>query len=315
MGTFLRDISQDDGWFQVESCALCQSEGPFRKIYQARDWHYGNPGEFRIVECKKCTLAFMDPMPDVTVLPGLYPSEYVPYQNPLSGPTGIKALMIKLTMPGIGIPHEPSFGRPGRLLDVGCGSGGYLLRARDRGWQVSGVELSRNATEQGRAHGLKIFCGTLREANLPDASFDYVRLNHVFEHLPDPNETLAEIKRILRPRGKLFIAVPNRESIAAKLFQEYWYQLAVPVHLFQWSPKTLTMMLQRHGFRVDKTYFSSDYSGLTSSFQIYRKRNSVHNREHDVGPAGKILGYWLAKGTDLLQRGDTIELNSTRLAG
>ena len=300
-------------WNAVNACALCQSTGPFRELYRARDWHYGNAGEFRIVECAQCTLAFMDPVPDVTALSGLYPSDYVPHQNSLSGPSGIKAMMIRLTMPGIGTTHDPAFDKPGQLLDVGCGSGGYLLRARAKGWQVRGVELSANAVEYGRAHGLDIFCGTLQAAHLPDAGFDYVRLNHVFEHLPDPNETLQEIGRILRPGGRLFVGVPNRTGLAARLFQQYWHQLAVPVHLFQWSPETLTMMLTNHGFKVNEIHFNSYYTGLTSSLQIYRKRNLVHDREHDVGPVGKIMGYWLAKGTDLLRQGDTIELISTRV--
>lgn len=301
----------DRSWCEVGVCALCLASGAFRELYWSRDWHYGNGGEFRIVECPRCTLAFMDPMPSPALLASFYPSDYVPYQSPLAVPSGLKAVVIKVTMPGVGTTGDPDFDYSGYLLDVGCGSGNYLLRARAKGWQVKGVELSPQAAEQGRAHGLDIFCGTLQEARLPGAAFDYVRLNHVFEHLLDPNETLQEIKRILRPGGKLFIGVPNRASLAARVFKEYWYQLAPPVHIFHWSPKTLAMILEKNGFRVERTRFNSDYTGLTSSLQIYRKRHLAQGNRYDVGPVGKILGYWAAKGTDLLQRGDSIEVIST----
>lgn len=298
-------------WLEVGSCALCQSRGPFKELFRARDWHYGNRGVFRIVECPGCTLAFLDPMPSPALLAGFYPSDYVPYQNPQAVPSGVKALVIKLTMPGVGTTGDPTFETCGQLLDVGCGSGNFLLRARSQGWAVKGVELSPQAVQQGRAHGLDIFCGTLVEASLPTAAFDYIRLNHVFEHLLDPNETLQEIKRILRPRGKLFIGVPNRASVAAALFKEHWYQLAPPVHIFHWAPTTLALMIEKHGLRVEKTRFNSDYTGLANSLQIRRKRHSEQDYDYDVNPVGKVLGYWAAKGTDLLGRGDSIEVIST----
>lgn len=157
------------------------------------------------------------------------------------------------------------------------------------------MELSLQAAEQGRAHQLDTFCGTLQEAHLPDATFDYVRLNHVFEHLLDPNETLREIRRILRPKGKLFIGLPNRASLAARVFREHWYQLAAPVHVFHWSPLTLTQMLEKHGFQVERIQFNSDYTGLTGGLQIYRKRHLPQDGRYDVGPIGKFWAIGLPR--------------------
>lgn len=124
------NASLDRSWSEIAACALCHSSGPFKELYWSRDWHYGNMGEYRIVECPRCTLAFMDPMPGPALLASFYHSNYVPYQDPQAVPSGLKAFLIKFTMPGIGRTGDPQFGSCGHLLDVGCGSGNYLLRAR-----------------------------------------------------------------------------------------------------------------------------------------------------------------------------------------
>jgi SAM-dependent methyltransferase len=104
---------------------------------------------------------------------------------------------------------------PGRrLLDVGCSYGAFLEVARERGWEVSGVELSRKGSEYAREHrGLEIFVGTLEQARFPDGAFDAVSLWDVVEHLDQPLELLRETHRILRPGGVLVVFTINQRSL------------------------------------------------------------------------------------------------------
>jgi SAM-dependent methyltransferase len=104
---------------------------------------------------------------------------------------------------------------PGRqLLDVGCSYGAFLEVARERGWEVSGVELSRKGSEYARKHrGLEVFTGTLEDAGFPDGAFDAVSLWDVVEHLDRPLELLRKTHRILRPGGVLVVFTINQRSL------------------------------------------------------------------------------------------------------
>ena len=100
------------------------------------------------------------------------------------------------------------------MLDIGCGNGWFIYMMRDKGWDVKGVEPSKAGAEAGRRiANLDIHHGDLLSGNYPSEYFDYIRSNHSFEHIPNPNEVLQEIHRILKPNGKAFIGVPNINSL------------------------------------------------------------------------------------------------------
>lgn len=108
---------------------------------------------------------------------------------------------------------------PGRLLDVGCSFGYLLEAAKSRGWQVSGVEISRKIVENylgGRAGELNVFNGRLEDARYESGSFDAVTMFDVIEHLADPAATLSEVSRVLRPGGLLAVETPREESLFKK---------------------------------------------------------------------------------------------------
>jgi 2-polyprenyl-3-methyl-5-hydroxy-6-metoxy-1,4-benzoquinol methylase len=103
---------------------------------------------------------------------------------------------------------------PGRLLDF-CAGGGWLLQsARERGWQVVGYDVGSRSLAACRARGLEV---TDRLETLPRGAFDAIVLHHVLEHLSEPAQMLLELCRLLSARGKLFIEVPNVQSLRARL--------------------------------------------------------------------------------------------------
>jgi SAM-dependent methyltransferase len=183
---------------------------------------------------------------------------------------------------------------------------------RDKGWDTYGVEINSAAAELGRKQaGLNIVAGTLKQAGFPSDFFDYVRANHSFEHTSCPGETLGEIRRILRPGGRLLIGVPNVAGLNAKIFRQYWWYLGAPVHPFTYSVRTLAQFLERHHFKVVKVTYNSDYSGILGSSQIWANR--ANGRKSTEGAlinntVLKILSQWAAKCVDSFKAGDAIEI-------
>lgn len=139
----------------------------------------------------------------------------------------------------------------GRLLEVGSGYGYLLDYFRQDGWQVEGAEpnegLNRNAR---KTLGLKVFSGILPEANYPDASFDVVLMAHVIEHVPDPQDTLREIRRVLKPGGMLVMETPRYDTLMFKLLGRRERSLSCDGHIYFFTTKTLRESSEKAGFEV-----------------------------------------------------------------
>jgi SAM-dependent methyltransferase len=277
------------------------------------DRHYGVPGVFSTVQCTTCGLVMMDPMPSTNDLASLYPDDYYSYQPPARIGNGKRWLRNLLG------PHKttytPHFDRPGLMLDIGCGAGHHLLEMEQRGWQVKGAELSRGAAEAGRKAGLDIRGGELTDAGFDPESFDFIRSNHSFEHIANPNEILPEIYRLLKPGGKLFIGVPNYRGYWARMAGKYWWYFGLPVHVYNYDPKSLSTLLKRHGFTVEQVRHNSDYGATNGSLQLWLNRHQFPLT--DAGWALKIrplriIGHWLAKLPDLFRSGDCIEVIASK---
>ena len=300
----------DEGWEALEHCPLCASTH-LRPHYLTRDRHYGIPGNYRLAKCHECSLVFLNPLPTEAALSRLYPETYYAYQSFFGKTHFLKRLVKTLLFFRIGT-KDPKFAEPGRVLDLGCGSGKFLYAYREKGWRTFGVEINSEAARLGReAAGLDIFAGNLMAAAFPRENFDYIRSNHSFEHIVNPNETLEEIRRVLKPHGKLLIGVPNIAGWNSKFFRRYWWYLRVPVHPFSYSVTTLSKMLQKHGFLVEKVTYNSDFTGILGSLQIVLNRHT-----QKVSSEGwlfnffpmVVLSQWAAMLLDRLHQGDAIEI-------
>ncbi|MEA2154671.1 MAG: hypothetical protein QOE11_811 [Solirubrobacteraceae bacterium] len=156
----------------------------------------------------------------------------------------------------LGLLERATSGRD--LLDIGSHAGFFLRRAVARGWHAVGVEPSPVTSALAREHfGLDVRTGTLAEAALPDASFDAATMTDVFEHVGDPGPMLAQITRLLRPGGVLFVKVPNVRYVRAKALLlgrvpgllEDCYDARE--HLVYYSAPTLRETLAAAGFTVE----------------------------------------------------------------
>jgi SAM-dependent methyltransferase len=137
------------------------------------------------------------------------------------------------------------------LLDAGCAAGALLLKLRDRGWNVTGVEISPAAEYARRERGLDVKSLPLEENHFPPRSFDVVLASHLIEHLNDPAGFVREVYRILKEGGSFFVTTPNISGFQARLFRSRW-RSAIFDHLYLFSTKTLSRLLRASGFRVEK---------------------------------------------------------------
>jgi SAM-dependent methyltransferase len=304
--------------YTLRECPLCGGQ-EFAPLLRASDYHYGNPGEFAQAQCTQCSLAFLDPMFEEEELAKFYPNDYYAFTDQFSEPNARHTFEAKIWR-FLGFrPHQtkdPKFERPGRMLDIGCGSGSFLSQMKDQGWDVKGVEPNVAAAEFGRSKkGLDIFPGSLMNANFPAGSFDYVRLNHSFEHMEHPNQILDEIFRILAGKGKLMIGVPNREGVVARMFGRFWYHLALPVHTFGYSDKTLAQMLSKHNFNVERVVFNTDMTPLLWGVQMYLNRNALSpafQGRFSRSRVSRLLCIWAAHLQNAFHVADVVEITATR---
>ena len=139
-----------------------------------------------------------------------------------------------------------------RLLDVGCGGATLLGALRNRGFQVLGFDASPEAAAIAKAdHGVDVVTAArLQDANFSSGQFDVVTLFHVMEHVPNPHDLLAEVRKILQAQGRLILQVPNIASWQFRLFGGLWYGLDVPRHVINYSTQSICQLLSNSGFRA-----------------------------------------------------------------
>lgn len=141
--------------------------------------------------------------------------------------------------------------QPGRrVLDVGCATGEFLDAMRAAGWIVAGVEPAPWAADRALARGLPVWRATLRRSALPQASFDVVTMWDVIEHLSDPRDDLAAVRRALRPDGRLILTTPVLDGWEARRFGRRWPGWDAPRHLLVFDRSSLERLLDSAGFRI-----------------------------------------------------------------
>ncbi|MET0552971.1 MAG: class I SAM-dependent methyltransferase [Vicinamibacteria bacterium] len=208
---------------------------------------------FGLRPCLRCGRLLLDPCPDDAALAAAYDRAYYgigarkflqPIESGLDLFRGGRARALDALVPG-------TAGRRRRVLDIGCGDGGFLAALAARGWECHGSEFSPLTAQRAAARtGLPILTGALDADAFAPASLDAVSIWHVLEHLRDPDRVLRDCARWLAPGGVLLVAVPNVASWQARAFAGDWFHLDPPFHLYHFDPRSLTRTLSDAGFEV-----------------------------------------------------------------
>ena len=163
----------------------------------------------------------------------------------------------------------------GMILDIGAGTGDFLSVANQNGWQTIGVEPSDKAKAIAKNKGVSFVEKT---AELENQSFDVISMWHVLEHVPNLDEQIKELKRLLKPNGTLIIAVPNFKSFDAKHYGKFWAAYDVPIHFWHFSKTAIQALFQREKMKLVKVVpmkFDSFYVALLSEKYKTGKMNFI----------------------------------------
>lgn len=212
------------------------------------------------------------------------------------------------------LPYTPG----GRMLDFGFGGPDYLILMRDLGWDCWGIDADQAwfplLKERGISVGDDLFA-----KEIPQGGFDWITSYHSLEHIYDPKGSLLRFSHLLKPGGHLYLGVPNFDSLPARLWGPYWYNLSVPIHINFFSPRSLERLLGEAGFRITKLQYRSLPEDFPASLQFFwnqwistisgEKRTSMFLRDWGFARLAFLpLSFML----DLLRMGDRIEVTAVK---
>ena len=230
--------------------------------------------DFHICECLNCGLLYTMPRPSKDKIGAYYKSEeYYSHQENTKG--FIPKVYEKVKK--VNLKHKYNLatnGLPvGKMLDIGCGVGDFLHTAEMHGWECTGVEPSEDAKAiaQKRMHG-EIFSSEELE-NMPDGSFDLITMWHVLEHVDDLKWQVEQLHRLIKPNGRVVIALPNYKSYDGQYYKELWAAYDVPRHLNHFSKTTLTKIFKTNGLeliKMDKLRWDAYYiSYMSEQYKLH----------------------------------------------
>ncbi|URM37857.1 class I SAM-dependent methyltransferase [Flavobacterium anhuiense] len=163
----------------------------------------------------------------------------------------------------------------GKLLDIGAGTGDFLLTAKNDGWETIGVEPSDRAKKIAKEKGISF----VEEISaLESNSLDVITMWHVLEHVPNLEHQIQELKRLLKPTGTLIVAVPNYKSFDAGHYETFWAAYDVPIHFWHFSKKSIQLLFERVDMKLEKILpmkFDSFYVSLLSEKYKTGKMNYI----------------------------------------
>ena len=251
----------------VNKCPIC-GNNTFKPFLVCED-HLVSNQNFTIQQCQKCGFRLTNPRPGADSISSYYKSEqYVSHNDESSGLVNIVYRLVRnyTLRSKLNLINEVNKGT-GRILDIGCGTGAFLESCRVGEWHVTGMEPDADArliaTKKLQADikpGINELAG--------EEPFDVITLWHVLEHIPNLNETIPKLNKLLADGGTLLIAVPNSDSYDAQYFKQYWAAYDVPRHLHHFTPSSIELLFKEHDFFLADTkpmMFDAFYIAMLST--------------------------------------------------
>lgn len=323
--TNVQDTSPEwpaDGLEPVPNCPVCGADTRELLHEDLTDRvFFCAPGEWNMYRCESCASAYLDPRPTSETIALAYhryfTHEEVPgysslsflgklrrrfangYRNHRYGardyPASILGILAASLMPSgraiidAGMRHLPKDNAKKRLLDLGCGNGAFLLRARSAGWAVVGADFDSKAVEAARCQGLDVRLGGVESLNPSIEQFDVITLAHVIEHVHQPVEVLQACYSLLKPGGYLWIETPNIASEGHQLFGRNWRGLEPPRHLVLFTLESMRSALSKVGFTELKVQpYRPLCDGIFSASAAISEGTDPYSGSHRNAPPGLV---------------------------
>jgi 2-polyprenyl-3-methyl-5-hydroxy-6-metoxy-1,4-benzoquinol methylase len=216
------------------------------------------PRTFRLNACPACDSLFLNPPPEPDELAAFYPSQYWWSSSRSTLLKQLENVYRKLVLRDhlsfiVAAGRREGRAKNVRLLDIGCGNGTLIGILKQRGFDVVGVDTSAEASRvAAEEYGVKVIVGSLHDAQFESAAFDVITLFHVMEHVTNPHDVLAEVRRVLKPGGALVLQVPNIDSWQFRWFGARWYGLDIPRHVIDYTARGIVGLVEAAGFSVKR---------------------------------------------------------------
>jgi SAM-dependent methyltransferase len=304
---------RSSAFLEEASCDVC---GPamVRHTFYLDDRITGE--RFKYNECRQCGTIFVNPRPSAKGISSYYPDTYEPYRLGTDGQIltedrdAISGLNIQLDYIERFQHHR------GYLLDIGCASGAFLNQARNRGWEVMGVEPIQKAAEAARdKYNLTIYQDLSDISRVPPDGFDAITLWDVLEHLPSPRKILEKCQELLKPGGSLFISIPNLACFDRRIFRFKWIGWDPPRHFYLFSSSSLQRLLLETGFEVFNHQCIIGGKGtFFMSLDLLVKDTSLTRPLQKIYPAISLILWPYRKISYLLMRGPIITVCAGRVS-
>lgn len=197
-----------------------------------------------IVICKQCGLGTVNPIPDKKKIIGVVNkvSQHF-YDEYLTESVSYKEYFSKK------LDEISTYKIKGDLLEIGCGPGLFLSLAKQKGWNVTGVELSHEAVSINKKNGINVIYGTLDSLKIKN-KYDVICAFQLIEHVPDPKSLLIKINHLLKRDGVLMVVTPNRRAMSAMVMGRYWYDYYNEEHLYFFTMPSLLEIFSKSGFEI-----------------------------------------------------------------
>jgi len=268
---------------ETTNCVICKTN-KYTILFENHDRLHGKDGIFNVVQCNSCGLIYLNPRPMENYIGDYYPDIYEPYNTSLENfyiklhlslltsyyrnkknfADYFKSILCQMLFNPIPIKYKGT-----RILDIGCGNGVFLYGLKNNDFDVYGIDMSEKAVDFAQnTLGLNnVKLSSINKLEYQDEFFDVITMNHVIEHLYNPENVIKEIDRILKKDGLLVISTPNSDSINFKLFKEYWFPLETPRHLNLFNHSTIQKLLCDFDFIIDKISFDVSTYSIAQSFK------------------------------------------------
>jgi 2-polyprenyl-3-methyl-5-hydroxy-6-metoxy-1,4-benzoquinol methylase len=250
-------------------CPVCNAE-TISNVLQVKD-HTVSGETFVVAECSSCSFRFTQDVPDAASISPYYKSDdYISHTNTATGLVNRLYHFVRnrTIVQKRRLIEKITEKKTGKLLDIGSGTGVFLSEMKKNGWEATGLEPDTDARNVAKkVYGVELV-NTDHLFQLPAGHYDVITMWHVLEHVHDLSKYVQQIRTVLHPTGKLFIAVPNYTSLDASVYREYWAAYDVPRHLYHFSPRSMQLLMEAHGLKVlqcKPMWYDSFYVSLLSS--------------------------------------------------
>lgn len=227
----------------VTSCPICESE--LFPSLTCTD-HALTKESFLLKQCSICKLLITTPRPSDEELPRYYAfPEYISHSGKSTSTltSTVYRLARVLTLKWKRSLIEKKV-KPGQILDVGCGTGEFLLTMKKSGWKISGVEPSSTARIKAAKLTDEFIYSSI--SDVPEEKYNVITLWHVLEHLPDMTTVIPFLRQRLAQNGIICFAVPNHRSYDAQKYATHWAGYDVPRHLWHFTKTSMITLLEKN---------------------------------------------------------------------